>query len=152
MGLKRWFRRRAPHDFREELEIHIALRAEHDGSDTDAARRRLGNMLQTQEEMRRVWISPLWDVLVQDARFAWRSWRRSPGHCDERCSAEYNIGLGDHRARRAAEILFQFGLTPDRVQIVSYGKEAPQCRVSDEACWQRNRRAHLVVRTSAPTE
>ena len=73
------------------------------------------------------------------------------GHCDERGSAEYNIGLGDHRAQRAAEILYQSGIPRDRVQIVTYGKEAPQCRESNEACWQRNRRAHLVPRAGAPT-
>jgi len=74
------------------------------------------------------------------------------GHCDERGSAEYNLGLGDHRARRAAEVLSQFGISAARVQVVSFGKEAPQCGESNEACWQRNRRAHLVIRTSGGTE
>jgi peptidoglycan-associated lipoprotein len=74
------------------------------------------------------------------------------GHCDERGSAEYNLGLGDHRARRAAEVLSQFGIAAARVQVVSFGKEAPQCGESNEACWQRNRRAHLVIRTSGGTE
>src|SRR4051794_29225060 len=80
MGMKRWFKRGPPgRDIREELEGHLVLRAEHDGSSEAAARKRLGNMLQTQEEMRRVWISPLWDALAQDARFTWRSWSRNPG-------------------------------------------------------------------------
>jgi peptidoglycan-associated lipoprotein len=74
------------------------------------------------------------------------------GHCDQRGSAEYNLGLGDHRARRATEVLSQFGIAAARVQVVSYGKEAPQCTESNEACWQRNRRAHVVVRAGAPTE
>jgi peptidoglycan-associated lipoprotein len=74
------------------------------------------------------------------------------GHCDERGSAEYNLGLGDHRARRAAEVLSQFGIAAARIQVLSYGKEAPECTESNEACWQRNRRAHVVVRAGATTE
>ena len=53
-----WFRRRPSDDeMREELEAHLAMRAEHDGVDEAAARRRLGNLLQTRESMRRVWIA-----------------------------------------------------------------------------------------------
>ena len=52
---------------REELEAHLAMRAEHDGVDEAAARRRLGNLLHTRESMRRVWIAAWWDALRQDA-------------------------------------------------------------------------------------
>ena len=57
MGMKgRWFRTRpSDGEMREELEAHVAMRAEHDGVDPAVARRRLGNMLQTREAMRRVW-------------------------------------------------------------------------------------------------
>jgi predicted permease len=80
MGLTRWFRRRPSDDeMREEIEAHIAMRAEHDGVEATAARRRLGNTLQTREAMRRVWIAQWWDALRQDAWFTWRSWRRQPG-------------------------------------------------------------------------
>lgn len=65
------------------------------------------------------------------------------GHCDERGSSEYNLGLGDGRARRAADYAAQLGLT--NVRIVSYGKEKPQCSDANEACWQRNRRAHFQI-------
>ena len=68
------------------------------------------------------------------------------GHCDERGSAEYNLGLGDHRAARVAGVLREFGVLPDRIEIISYGKEAPQCIEPAESCWRRNRRAHLVLR------
>ena len=75
-----FFRRRPSDDeMREELEAHIAMRAEHDGGDEAAARRRLGNVLHTREAMRRVWIAQWWDALLQDAHFTWRSWRRRPG-------------------------------------------------------------------------
>jgi predicted permease len=80
MGLTRWFHRRPSDDeMREELEAHLAMRAEHDSVDEAAARRRLGNALRTRERMRRVWIAEWWDALRQDAHFTWRSWRRQPG-------------------------------------------------------------------------
>ena len=71
------------------------------------------------------------------------------GHCDERGSAEYNLGLGDRRATRAAGFLHQFGLPATNFVPVSYGKEAPQCTEATESCWRRNRRAHFVVRVNA---
>jgi predicted permease len=75
-----FFRRRPSDDeIREELEAHVAMRSEHDRVNESAARRRLGNMLQTREAMRRVWIAQWWDALRQDAWFTWRSWRRQPG-------------------------------------------------------------------------
>jgi len=66
------------------------------------------------------------------------------GHCDERGSAEYNIGLGDRRGYSSKEFLKQFGLDAERLMVVSYGKERPQCKESNEDCWQRNRRVHFV--------
>jgi peptidoglycan-associated lipoprotein len=67
------------------------------------------------------------------------------GHCDERGSAEYNLGLGDRRATSAKEFLAQIGLPADRLKTISYGKERPQCTEQDEACWQKNRRVHFVA-------
>ena len=65
------------------------------------------------------------------------------GHCDERGSSEYNLGLGDRRATAAKEFLIQLGVSGDRLRTISYGKERPQCTESNEDCWQRNRRAHF---------
>ncbi len=65
------------------------------------------------------------------------------GHCDERGSAEYNLGLGDRRATSARDFLVQLGVPADRLKTISYGKERPQCTESDESCWQKNRRVHL---------
>jgi peptidoglycan-associated lipoprotein len=65
------------------------------------------------------------------------------GHCDERGSAEYNLGLGDRRATSARDFLVQQGVPADRLKTISYGKERPVCTESDESCWQRNRRAHF---------
>jgi peptidoglycan-associated lipoprotein len=65
------------------------------------------------------------------------------GHCDERGSAEYNLGLGDRRASSAKDFLVQLGVPGDRVRTISYGKERPVCTDSTEDCWQKNRRAHF---------
>ena len=65
------------------------------------------------------------------------------GHCDERGSAEYNIGLGDSRAGSAKAFLVSLGVPADRLKTISYGKERPQCTESSESCWQKNRRAHF---------
>ena len=65
------------------------------------------------------------------------------GHCDERGSAEYNLGLGDRRSTSAKDFLVQLGVPADRVTTISYGKDRPVCTDASEACYQRNRRAHL---------
>ena len=66
------------------------------------------------------------------------------GHCDERGSDEYNMSLGDARAKQAKEYLTSLGLPANQLAVVSYGKERPQCTEHDEACWQKNRRAHIT--------
>src|SRR6478735_4587662 len=92
MGMTSWFRKRPSDDeMREELEAHVAMRAEHDGVDEAAARRRLGNVLHTREEMRRVWIARWLDALRQDAHYTWRSWRRRPAFA---VAAILVLGLG----------------------------------------------------------
>lgn len=67
------------------------------------------------------------------------------GHCDERGSAEYNLGLGDRRATAARDFLVQLGVPADRLKTISYGKERPECTESSEDCWQKNRRAHMAA-------
>jgi peptidoglycan-associated lipoprotein len=66
------------------------------------------------------------------------------GHCDERGSAEYNLGLGDRRATSAKDFLVQLGVPADKIRTISYGKDRPVCTDADEPCYQRNRRAHLT--------
>jgi peptidoglycan-associated lipoprotein len=63
------------------------------------------------------------------------------GHCDERGSDEYNIGLGDRRANAVKEFLVSQGVAASRMNTVSYGEERPQCREESEDCFRRNRRA-----------
>jgi peptidoglycan-associated lipoprotein len=69
------------------------------------------------------------------------------GNADERGSEEYNLALGDRRARAAQEFLTQMGIPASQLALVSYGKERPICTDKTEDCWQRNRRVHV---TAAP--
>lgn len=73
------------------------------------------------------------------------------GHCDERGTNDYNLALGERRAQAVREYLTQLGIAATRLRTVSFGEERPSCTQPDEACWQRNRRAHflLVDRVSA---
>jgi peptidoglycan-associated lipoprotein len=66
------------------------------------------------------------------------------GHCDERGSTEYNLGLGDRRAKAVQQYIVSLGVSADRINIVSFGKEKPFCTEHNEACWQQNRRGHFV--------
>ncbi len=67
------------------------------------------------------------------------------GHCDERGTAEYNLGLGDRRARAAKDYLVSLGVVSSRIDIISYGKEKPLCDEHTEDCWTKNRRGHFVL-------
>jgi peptidoglycan-associated lipoprotein len=88
------------------------------------------------------------DALSQTAQFL-RSYPQVKvlieGHCDERGSTEYNLALGDRRSSAAKAFLTSLGISADRMETVSYGKERPFCSAADEACYQQNRRAHFVM-------
>ena len=67
------------------------------------------------------------------------------GHCDERGTTEYNLALGDKRARAVRDELVQLGVAADRLQAISLGKERPKDQGHDEQAWTQNRRAHFAV-------
>ena len=69
------------------------------------------------------------------------------GHCDERGTNEYNVALGERRAKATMNYLVSQGVAAGRISIVSYGEERPQCTERTEACWQKNRRAHFLVKS-----
>ena len=88
------------------------------------------------------------DALARTAEFL----RSSPqinvtieGHCDERGSTEYNLALGERRAQAVRQFLISLGVAPERMETVSFGKEKPFCTISDEDCWQKNRRGHFAL-------
>lgn len=67
------------------------------------------------------------------------------GHCDERGTVEYNLSLGEKRARSAMDYLTGLGIAPDRISIISYGKERPAVMGGDESAWSKNRRCEFRV-------
>lgn len=67
------------------------------------------------------------------------------GHADERGSSEYNLALGDKRARAAEEFLTTMGIPDVQLTVISYGKDHPICTDQTEVCWQKNRRAHITA-------
>ena len=70
------------------------------------------------------------------------------GHCDDRGSEEYNLGLGDNRASTLKAELVKMGISADRIKTLSYGKEQPFCSEDNEQCWQSNRRDHVVLQAA----
>ena len=67
------------------------------------------------------------------------------GHCDERGTPEYNLGLGERRAKAVKEYLVTAGIAADRIVTASYGEERPFVLGHDEAAWRWNRRGHFVI-------
>ena len=72
------------------------------------------------------------------------------GHADERGSEEYNLGLGDARAVSAKNYLVQVGIPSQQLSVISYGKDKPICEEHNEACWQKNRRIHIIAADKRP--
>jgi peptidoglycan-associated lipoprotein len=87
-------------------------------------------------------------VLQKNADYLkrWTSVRISvEGHCDERGTAEYNLGLGERRATSVRTYLAGLGVSADRVTTVSKGKEQPVCSERAESCYSQNRRGHFLI-------
>jgi peptidoglycan-associated lipoprotein len=86
--------------------------------------------------------------LQQDASWL-KKWPQTriavAGHCDERGSAEYNLGLGERRADAVRDYLTSLGVSSDRIETRSLGKESPFCRGEGEPCWSQNRRGHFLI-------
>lgn len=86
-------------------------------------------------------------ILAKNAEYLkrWTSTRINiEGHCDERGTAEYNLGLGNRRGEAVKTYLVGLGIPADRINVVSKGKEEPVCSDAAESCWQRNRRGQSV--------
>jgi peptidoglycan-associated lipoprotein len=67
------------------------------------------------------------------------------GHCDERGTNEYNMALGEKRAKAVIDFYTTYGIKPNRLSMISYGEEKPFDTGHDEAAWAKNRRAHMVL-------
>jgi peptidoglycan-associated lipoprotein len=91
------------------------------------------------------------DTKTLDANAAWL--KSNPnhlilieGHCDERGTNEYNLALGERRAKSTMNYLVSQGVQANRITIISYGEERPVCTEKTEACWAKNRRSHFLVK------
>jgi peptidoglycan-associated lipoprotein len=90
------------------------------------------------------------DAKVLDANAAWLKGNNNlvliEGHCDERGTNEYNLALGERRAKATMNYLVSQGVQAGRITIISYGEERPVCTEHNEACWAKNRRAHFLTK------
>ena len=68
------------------------------------------------------------------------------GHADERGTNEYNLALGERRAKATRDYLVSVGIDAGRITVISYGEERPTCTEKADACWTKNRRAHFLVK------
>src|SRR5581483_10651363 len=87
-------------------------------------------------------------ILEKDAKWLERNPQvkiQVEGHCDERGTDEYNLALGERRAKSVVNFLTNLGVNPSRISFISYGEEKGFCNEKNEACYQKNRRAHFVV-------
>ena len=91
------------------------------------------------------------DAKTLDANAAWLKTNANnliliEGHCDERGTNEYNLALGEKRAKAAMNYLVAQGIQANRITIISYGKERPVCTEKTEACWAQNRRDNFLTK------
>jgi peptidoglycan-associated lipoprotein len=91
------------------------------------------------------------DAKTLDANATWLKSNPSnlfliEGHCDERGTNEYNLALGERRAKSTMNYLVAQGVQASRITIISYGKERPVCTEHNEGCWAKNRRAHFLTK------
>jgi peptidoglycan-associated lipoprotein len=91
------------------------------------------------------------DARTLDASAAWLKANPNQlvlieGHCDERGTSEYNLALGDRRARAAQNYLVAQGIAAERITMISFGKERPLCRERGETCWATNRRDEFLTK------
>ena len=88
------------------------------------------------------------NILKEKARFLKNNQNATvtiEGHCDERGTSEYNMALGDRRARSAKSFLVDLGISSNRIKTISYGEERPLVPRSTPEAWAKNRRAHFVL-------
>ena len=90
------------------------------------------------------------DAKILDSNATWLKGNNNlvliEGHCDERGTNEYNLALGERRAKATMNYLVSQGIQANRITIISYGEERPVCSEKTEACWAKNRRASFLVK------
>ncbi|HBL17613.1 MAG: hypothetical protein A2X36_14115 [Elusimicrobia bacterium GWA2_69_24] len=104
--------------------VHFALDRHDLGQETRETLKRNADAIKT---------NPGWEVLIE-------------GHCDDRGTSEYNLALGQSRAKAVRDYYLLLGIPGNRVATISYGEEKPVCSESREDCWGINRRAENKIR------
>jgi len=88
------------------------------------------------------------DTLFSNAEYILKKYKgkvKLEGHCDERGSDEYNLALGENRAKTAMNYLITLGVPAERLSIISYGKEKPVDSGHTEEAWAKNRRVEFTI-------
>ncbi len=88
------------------------------------------------------------DILYNNADYLLKKYKgkvKIEGHCDERGSDEYNLALGENRAKAALNYLLTLGVPADQLSIISYGKERPADNGNNEEAWAKNRRVEFAI-------
>jgi peptidoglycan-associated lipoprotein len=67
------------------------------------------------------------------------------GYCDSRGTSNYNLILGERRAKAVKQYLMKAGAPTSQIEVISFGKEKPLCTEATDECWQSNRRAHFTA-------
>jgi peptidoglycan-associated lipoprotein len=103
--------------------------------------------------------SAISDQARQDIEYNYQVLQANPdvkvqleGHCDDRGTAEYNMALGQERARAVKEVLLSYGVPENKLNTISYGEEVPLAQGSDESAWAKNRRVHFSAYRDMPQQ
>lgn len=90
----------------------------------------------------------MWDRITYNARYLLENRHLKvelQGNCDERGTSEYNLALGAKRAQEVKKVLIRLGIEEERITTISFGKEKPLAKCSNETCWAINRRVDFVI-------
>ena len=140
----------------EKPEAPVVIEPEQPPSEPEVPREEIESELVTQEDLKPIYFDfNKYDLRPGDREILNRNAKilkknlnvkiRIEGNCDERGTVEYNLALGERRARAAMEYLINLGIAPDRISIISYGKEKPKYPGHNEEAWAKNRRDDFVI-------
>ncbi len=140
----------------EKPEVPVVTEPEQPPSEPEIPREEVERELVTQDDLRPIYFDfDKYDlrpgdreILNQNAKVLRENKGvkiRIEGNCDERGTVEYNLALGERRARAAMDYLTNLGIDPQRISIISYGKERPKYPGHNEEAWSKNRRDDFMI-------
>ncbi|KPK75089.1 MAG: hypothetical protein AMJ89_04855 [candidate division Zixibacteria bacterium SM23_73] len=140
----------------EEPEAPVVTEPEQPPAEPEIPREEVERELVTQEDLQPIYFDfDKYDLRPGDREILNRNSQvlkenptvkiRIEGNCDERGTVEYNLALGERRARAAMEYLINLGVAAGRISIISYGKERPKYPGHNEGVWSKNRRDDFMI-------